>query len=83
MLKMIRHCKIWSRRKILSKEPFVRFLCSKCDCVFEVNKEDLKVGKGPESLHLLLLKITNKELIWCEGECPDCHTKVTRCLEVD
>lgn len=76
MLKVIRHCKIWSRRKILSREPFVRFLCSKCDCVFEVNGKDLKVGKVP-------VKIAKKELIWCEGECPDCHTKVTRCLEVD
>lgn len=78
MLKVIRHCKIWSRRKILSKDPFVRFLCSKCDCVFEVNGEDLKTGELP-----IRSLTTKKKLIWCEGECPDCHTKAIRCLEVD
>lgn len=76
MLKVVRHCKIWSRRKILSKDPFVRFLCPKCDCVFEANGKDLKVGKVPVS-------IAKKELIWCEGECPDCHKRVIRYLEVD
>lgn len=43
MIKVVRHCKLYSRSLIPNKIVGVRFLCDHCDCLFEASGDDLDV----------------------------------------
>lgn len=74
MVKIIRHQKLYSREMIRTKIPLIRFLCEKCDCVFEVNRADLKINNVTGCKE-------GKPVYFVEATCPDCHRPVTRHCE--
>lgn len=80
MIKVIRHCKLYSRRLIPNKIVGVRFLCGRCDCLFEANGDDLDVAVvGPKELR----KGAFKDLFYVSANCPDCRERVIRYIWED
>lgn len=75
MIKVVRHCKLYSRSLIPNKIVGVRFLCDHCDCLFEANGDDLDVAVvGPKELR----KGGFKDLFYVSANCPDCRKKAIR-----
>lgn len=72
MINVIRHTNLMDRFKIRTKEPYVRFLCDNCDCIFMANGGDFdyKVVQHP--------KYKDKTILLVSSTCPDCNRKVYR-----
>lgn len=80
MIKMVRHCKLYSRRLIPNKIVGVRFLCGRCDCLFEASGDDLDVTViGAQELR----KGVFKDLLHVSANCPDCREKAIRYIWED
>lgn len=80
MIKVVRHCKLYSRSLIPNKIVGVRFLCDHCDCLFEANGDDLDVTVvNAQNLR----NGTFKDLFHVSANCPDCREKATRYIWED
>ena len=80
MIKVVRHCKLYSRKLIPNKIVGVRFLCDRCDCLFEANGDDLDVAVvGPKELR----KGAFKDLFHVSANCPDCRETAIRYITED
>lgn len=73
MKHVIRHCSYMDRSKIITQQPWVRFLCDRCDCVWQANLDDYMAEnlEGPKA-----------DYIGVKSKCPDCGRNVYRCFEV-
>lgn len=80
MIKVVRHCKLYSRKLIPNKIVGVRFICDRCDCLFEANGDDLDVAVvGAQELR----KGVFKDLLHVSANCPDCREKAIRYIWED
>ena len=80
MIKVVRHCKLYSRRLIPNKIVGVRFLCGRCDCLFEANGDnlDVRVVDALESR-----KGVFRDIFYVSANCPDCRETAIRYITED
>lgn len=80
MIKVVRHCKLYSRSLIPNKIVGVRFLCDHCDCLFEANGDDLDVTVvNAQNLKNGVFK----DIFHVSANCPDCRKKAIRYIWED
>ena len=75
MIKVVRHCKLYSRSLIPNKIVGVRFLCDRCDCLFEANGDDLDVAVVSAKS---LKRSGFNDIFYVSANCPDCREKAIR-----
>lgn len=75
MKHVIRHCSYMDRNKIVSQQPWVRFLCGRCDCVWQANLDDYKVTNN--------LPHPKYRAFGVESKCPDCGQMAYRMFILD
>ena len=80
MIKVIRHCKLYSRSLIPNKVVGVRFLCDHCDCLFEANGDDLDVVVVSAKN---LKRSGFGDIFHVSANCPDCREKAIRYIWED
>lgn len=80
MIKVVRHCKLYSRRLIPNKIVGVRFLCGRCDCLFEANGDDLDVCVVSTNN---LKRSGSGDIFYVSANCPDCREKAIRYIWKD
>lgn len=80
MIKVVKRCKLYSRSLIPNKIVGVRFLCNRCDCLFEANGDDLDVDVFSAQN---LIGGAFKDLFYVSANCPDCREKAIRYIWED
>ena len=80
MIKVVRHCKLYSRSLIPNKIVGVRFLCDRCDCLFEANGDDLDVVVVSANS---LKRSGFGDIFQVSANCPDCREKAIRYIWED